>query len=147
MFTLKPRLSEKSYAASQFNNTFVFDVPGDLNKHTIAKEVALQFDVTVTEVRISNRKGKVKRTVRKGGRVSIGRDSDIKKAYVTLAKGSHLPFFEAEEKEAADAVKQEAKDAKKASKGASTAKNTVTAKANTKSGHRSFLGMRKTGDK
>lgn len=142
---LKPRLYEKTYGLSQTTNTFVFDVPSELNKHTIAAEVAKQFDVTVTDVRIVNRKGKAKRTVHKGGRASNGRDSDIKKAYVTLAKGNHLPFFEAEEKQEADAAKAEAKTAKKAAKETPAAKSAP--KAENKASHRGFLRMRKTGDK
>lgn len=113
---LKPRLFEKSYGLSQTTNTFVFDVPAELNKQTIADAVEKQFEVTVASVRIVNRKGKAKRTVRKNGRASKGRDSDIKKAYVTLAKGSHLPFFEAVEEEEAKVAKAEEKAAKKAKK-------------------------------
>jgi hypothetical protein len=44
-----------------------------------------------------------------------GTQSSIKKAYITLQAGSHLPFFEAEEAEANEAVKADEK-AKKADK-------------------------------
>lgn len=145
---LKPRLYEKTYALSQLTNTFVFDVPGELNKHMVAAEVEKQFEVKVAAVRIANRKGKAKRTIRKGGRVSQGRTSDIKKAYVTLTKGSHLPFFEAEEKQEAEAAKAEVKAAKKAARETPGTKNAkATAKAENKASHRGFLRMRKTGDK
>ena len=112
---LKPRLFEKAYGLSQTTNTFVFDVPTDLNKNSVAEAVEKQFEVSVLKVRIVNRKGKAKRTVRKNGRASAGRDNHIKKAYVTLAPGSHLPFFEAEETEAAEIAKADVK-AKKADK-------------------------------
>ncbi len=92
---LKPRLSEKSYGLSLTGNTYVFEVPSDANKHTVARGVAAQFEVTVTEVNIVNAKGKPKRTVRKGGRPTTGKRSDIKKAYVTLKQGDTLPFFDA----------------------------------------------------
>lgn len=145
---LKPRLSEKSYATSQATNTFVFDVPGELNKQTVAEAVEKQFEVKVSSVRITNRKGKVKRTIRKNGRAAAGRDNDIKKAYVTLAKGSHLPFFEAEEKEAVEEAKAEEKAAKKATKEKKEVTDTKqTAKAENKSSHRSFLHMRKSGER
>jgi large subunit ribosomal protein L23 len=101
---LKPRMSEKAYGVSQARNTFVFDVDGDANKHTVARAVAEQYAVTVQTVRIINVKGKVKRTVRKGGRPTMGRQSDTKKAYVTLKAGDTLPIFAAmEEAEAKEA--------------------------------------------
>lgn len=117
---LKPRLSEKSYGLSQKHNTYVIDVSGDVNKHSVARAVAAQFDVVVTKVNIANIDGKAARVVSKGGRrVSKGHRSDVKKAYVTLAEGSKLPFFDAAEeadaKEAKQAEKAEAK-AKKADK-------------------------------
>lgn len=115
MYVLKPRLSEKAYGTSAATNTFVIDVPKDLNKHEIADEIAKQFDVTVSRVRTVNRKGKAKRIMNTTGKRSSNRkgsQSDIKKAYVTLAVGSHLPFFEAAE---AEAVKAE-ESAKKAAK-------------------------------
>ena len=121
MHLLKPRLSEKAYGTAQATNTFVIDVPSELNKHEVAAAVEKQFEVKVKTVRTVNRKGKAKRVMNTTGRRSsnrLGSQSDIKKAYITLAAGSHLPFFEAEEKEAAEAVKAEEK-AKKSDKKAS----------------------------
>ena len=114
---LKPRLSEKAFAQSQAKNTYVFVVPGDATKHTVARAVAAQFEVTVIDVNITNVKGKAKRTISKGGRrVANGSQSDIKKAYVTLKDGDKLPIFAAEEEAAAEAAKAEEKAAKKAAK-------------------------------
>ncbi len=116
---LKPRVSEKAYGLSQVKNTYVFDVDGSANKHTVARAVSEQYKVTVTEVNIVNVRGKVKRTVRKGGRPSLGRQSDVKKAYVTLKAGDSLPIFAAiEEAEAKDAkaAEQLQKAVKKADK-------------------------------
>jgi large subunit ribosomal protein L23 len=124
---LKPRMSEKAYGISQLRNTYVFDVDGDTNKHAVARAVAEQYSVTVTAVRVVNVKGKTKRTVRKGGRPTMGRQSDVKKAYVTLKSGDTLPIFAAiEEAEAKDAkvaekvekaaAKAEAKEAKEEAK-------------------------------
>ena len=118
MHVLKPRLSEKAYATAQATNTFVIDVPKDLNKHEVATAVEKQFDVKVARVRTVNRKGKVKRIINTTGKRSSNRhgsQSAIKKAYVTLQTGSHLPFFEAEEKQAVEAAKV-AEKAKKTSK-------------------------------
>ena len=103
---LKPRLSEKTYGMSLVANTYTFEVPGDANKHTVANAVAAQFDVTVVNVNIVNVKGKTKRTVRKGGRPTMGKRSDVKKAYVTLKEGESLPIFESV---AGDAEKKETK--------------------------------------
>jgi large subunit ribosomal protein L23 len=95
--TLKPRLSEKAFAQSQ-GNTYVFVVPGDANKHSVARAVEAQFDVKVADVNVLVLKGKSKRTISKGGRrVAKGMTSDIKKAYVTLVEGNSLPIFAAEE--------------------------------------------------
>ena len=116
---LKPRLSEKTYALSQVRNVYTFEVPGDVNKHSVARAVAAQFDVTVTDVKILNVKGKQKRTVRKGGRPTMGQRSGIKKAYVTLKPGDKLPIFASEEEAEAKTEKIEkavAKAAKKADK-------------------------------
>ncbi len=125
--TLRPRLSEKAFATSQ-TGTYVFLVPNDTNKHSIARAVEAQFEVQVTNVRVLNLKGKSKRTITKGGRrVLSGSQSDVKKAYVTLAEGQSMPIFAAaEEAEAKQdklqgqidkaATKQAEKDAKKAAK-------------------------------
>lgn len=110
---LRPRLSEKTFALANEKTVYVFDVPGDANKNTVAAAVAAQFGVTVLEVNILNVKGKSKRTIRKGGRAVAGQQSDRKKAYVTLKKGESLPFFEVEED---DKKSKKDKKAEKAAK-------------------------------
>ena len=113
---LKPRLSEKTYGLSR-GNVYVFDVAGDVNKHSVARAVTAQFDVEVVKVNIANIDGKAARVISKGGRrVSKGHRNDVKKAYVTLAKGSSLPFFDAAEEADAEEAKAAAKDAKKTTK-------------------------------
>jgi large subunit ribosomal protein L23 len=121
MHLLKPRLSEKAYSAAQANNTFVIDVPAELNKHEIAATVEKQFEVKVKTVRTVSRKGKAKRVMNTTGKRYSNRQgsqSDIKKAYITLQAGSHLPFFEAEEAEAKQVAKAEEKATKKDAKAA-----------------------------
>lgn len=97
---LKPRVSEKAYELSQAHQTYVFDVPKEANKQTIAQAVTAQFGVAVQTVNIVNLKGKAKRTVRKGGRPIAGRQKGTKKAYVLLAEGESLPIYAAQEEDA-----------------------------------------------
>ena len=106
---LKPRISEKAYGLTQSGNTYVFEVPTDANKLTVAEAVAAQYGVTVTDVNVTNVKGKTKRTVRKGGRPTMGRRSDIKKAYVKLKDGDSIAVFANEEPEAGDPARRETK--------------------------------------
>ena len=103
---LKPRLSEQTYALAQKERVYVFDVPKDANKHTVARAVSAQFDVKVEAVNVTTVKGKAKRTISLTGKrrgLTDGTRSDVKKAYVKLVKGASLPVFaaveEAQEKE------------------------------------------------
>lgn len=111
---LRPRMSEKAYNQSQNNNVYVFMVPKGASKPAIAGAVKAQFQVEVTEVNTVVVKGKAKRTVRKGGRPIAGRQSDFKKAYVTLKEGNSIPLFATaedtkEDKPAKAAAKKEKK--------------------------------------
>ena len=99
---LKPRLTEQTYALAQHDRLYVFDIPKDVNKQTLAKAVAAQFEVTVTSVNMTNIKGKAKRTISINGRRrsnASGTRDDTKKAYVKLAEGFSLPVFAAVEDE------------------------------------------------
>jgi large subunit ribosomal protein L23 len=115
---LKPRVSEKAYGLSQLRNTYVFDVERSANKHTIARAVEAQYNVTVTEVNTINAKGTSKRSVRKGGRAVMGHTSDVKKAYVTLKAGDSMPIFAAIEEASAKEEKTNEQFAKAAEKAA-----------------------------
>jgi large subunit ribosomal protein L23 len=116
-----PKMSEKAYAQSQAR-TYVFTVPVDANKHTVARAVAAQFDVKVEAVNLLVQKGKAKRTItQKGRRVFQGRTNRVKKAYVTVAEGQHLPIFDAMEAEEAKADETQAKLDKAAAKQAEKA--------------------------
>lgn len=128
--TLRPRLSEKTYALSD-NRVYVVEVPADANKHAVARAVEAQFEVKVVKVNIANVKGKAKRIISISGKRmknANGRRSDTKKAYVTLAEGHSLPFFAAVEEEEKQeqatqekidkaVAKQAAKEAKPARRG------------------------------
>lgn len=117
-FILKPRVSEKAYGLSQAPGikTYIFEVPTDANKHDVARAVSTQYEVTVTDVRTTTVKGKVKQSYRKSRRPVTGVRSDIKKAYVTLKDGDTLPLFVDEAAEDAKAKAAEEKAAKKAEK-------------------------------
>lgn len=103
---LKPRISEKAYGLSKEKRVYVFDVPLEVNRLSVAEAVSTQFKVNVAGVNVAVIKGKKKRTYRKSGRSVTGQRSNVKKAYVTLKDGDSIPIF-AQEKEA------EAKQAKK----------------------------------
>ena len=109
---IRPRISEKAYAQSQ-NGTYVCIVPSTVNKLQVAQAVTEQFDVHVVSVNIVNQKGKAVRFYRSAaGKFENGNRSDMKKAYVRLAKGEQIPIFAAAEEE----VKEAPKETKKASK-------------------------------
>lgn len=116
---LVPRMSEKAYGLSKARQTYVFVVPQDANKLTIAEAVEAQFKVTVETVNIAVQKGKAKRSYRRGGRPLIGKDNDAKKAYVRLKEGDTIPVFAAideQEEKAEKAAAKADKAAKKAEK-------------------------------
>jgi large subunit ribosomal protein L23 len=88
---ISPVVSEKSTRAADQSKQMVFKVLPDASKPEIRKAVEKMFDVTVTQVQVSNVKGKIKRFGQ-----TLGRRSDWKKAYVTLAEGSDIDFVGAE---------------------------------------------------
>lgn len=118
--TLKPRMSEKTYASSLATNTFVFVVPKSSNKIEVGEAVAAQFGVTVTSVRTIVVKGKKARSIRLGKyrKNVMGQRADYKKAFVTLKEGDSIPVFAAVQ----EAEEAEAKAAEKADKKAAKAK-------------------------
>ncbi len=100
--TLKPRMSEKSYALSA-TGVYVFDVPMSTNKIEVARAIEAQFNVTVSSVKVMVIKGKEARSIRLGARVRTnhsGKRSDFKKAYVTLKEGDSIPVFAALDEQA-----------------------------------------------
>jgi large subunit ribosomal protein L23 len=83
-----PVVAEKATRVAENNNQVVLKVLPSANKLEIKHAVETLFDVKVSAVTTTNVKGKVKRT----GKV-LGKRSDWKKAYVTLAEGSDLNFL------------------------------------------------------
>ena len=79
-----PVVTEKSTLASE-HGQIVFDVAIDATKSDIKAAVEGLFSVKVKAVNTLVRKGKVKRF-----RGTIGRQSDVKKAIVTLKDGDSI---------------------------------------------------------
>lgn len=85
-----PLITEKGTFVSEHGNQVVFKVDRRANKVEIRRAVEAIFKVKVEEVRTVNVLGKVRRVKK-----SVGRRPDWKKAYVTLAEGQRIDFFEA----------------------------------------------------
>lgn len=84
-----PLVTEKGTLVGELSNQVVFRVHPKANKVEIRQAVEQMFQVKVEAVRTSRQLGKVRRVGR-----SSGRRADWKKAYVTLAEGSRIDFFE-----------------------------------------------------
>ena len=82
---LAPVVSEKSNLLAEKRNQMTFKVLRDATKPEIKAAVELLFGVEVASVTTVTTKGKVKRFGR-----TLGRRSDVKKAYVNLAAGQEL---------------------------------------------------------
>lgn len=90
---LNPRMSEKTYALSESLNTYVFNVPKEANRFSVADAVTSQYGVKVIKVRIANIPGKSKKSYKKRGRALPIHRNGISKAFVTLAEGDKLSIF------------------------------------------------------
>jgi large subunit ribosomal protein L23 len=86
-----PIVSEKSTRLADENRQFAFKVMPDASKPEVRKAVELMFDVKVKAVQMANVRGKAKRFGQK-----MGKRSDWKKAYVTLAEGHDINFMGAD---------------------------------------------------
>ena len=87
---LKPLVSEKANMAKETANQVAFFVHPDANKVEIKRAVETAFSVKVTAVNVVRQRPlRRSRFGRKAGRVA-----GCKKAYVTLAEGHKIEFFE-----------------------------------------------------
>ncbi len=84
-----PLITEKGTLVNQEGNQVVFRVRREANKAEIRHAVETLFKVKVDKVRTMNYLGKLRRVGR-----SVGRRTAWKKAYVTLAAGQRIDFFE-----------------------------------------------------
>jgi large subunit ribosomal protein L23 len=84
-----PLITEKGTLINERSNQVIFRVRCEANKDDIRRAIESLFKVKVEKVRTVNLLGKWRRVGR-----GIGRRSDWKKAYVTLAEGQTIDFFE-----------------------------------------------------
>jgi large subunit ribosomal protein L23 len=84
-----PLITEKGTLVNEEGNQVVFRVRREANKSEIRRAVETLFKVKVTKVRTTNFLGKPRRVGR-----NLGRKPAWKKAYVTLAEGQRIDFFE-----------------------------------------------------
>ncbi|MEW6163995.1 MAG: 50S ribosomal protein L23 [Pseudomonadota bacterium] len=84
-----PQVSEKATMLAEQGNQVVFIVSPDATKPEIKAAVEMLFKVTVASVQVANAKGKAKRFGR-----TMGRRSDVRKAFVRLATGQEINFAE-----------------------------------------------------
>ena len=106
-----PRATEKAYGQSK-SNVYVFDAPVSANKQQITTAVEDQFKVKVVNIKTLVQTGKAIRASRgKRARPGVTNRKDMKKAYVTLAKGDSIKVFDepAEVKESEKTTKKEKK--------------------------------------
>jgi len=85
---LGPHVTEKAAVIGESSNQYVFQVTTEATKPEIKKAVETLFEVEVDAVRVTNVKGKVKRS---GPR--LGRRKDWKKAYVRVKEGQTIDFM------------------------------------------------------
>jgi large subunit ribosomal protein L23 len=86
---LAPQISEKATYIADKNEQVIFIVASDATKPEIKAAVELLFKVQVESVQVANIKGKSKRFGR-----SMGRRSDVRKAFVCLKPGQEINFAE-----------------------------------------------------
>ena len=94
---IKPVITEQSTRQVEERNVYTFLVARKANKHEIGRAVEKLWDVNVKQVRTVNYRGKLRRSLM--GKMSrssdIGRRPSFKKAFVKLASGDHIEFYEA----------------------------------------------------
>lgn len=86
---LAPQISEKATYVADKNEQVIFIVAPDATKPEIKAAVEMLFKVQVESVQVANLKGKTKRHGR-----SMGRRSDVRKAFVSLKPGQEINFVE-----------------------------------------------------
>ncbi|MDR2001005.1 MAG: 50S ribosomal protein L23 [Zoogloeaceae bacterium] len=86
---LAPQVSEKATYLADKNEQVIFIVAPDATKPEIKAAVEMLFKVEVKSVQVANIKGKAKRFGR-----TMGRRSDVRKAFVCLKAGQEINFVE-----------------------------------------------------
>ena len=85
----RPLVTEKSSILRDDDNQVVFEVARGANKIEIRRAIETLFNVRVLDVRTMVVRGKLKRVGR-----NVGRQTNWKKAIVTLAEGDSIDVFE-----------------------------------------------------
>jgi len=84
-----PLITEKATLVNEAGNQVIFRVRPEADKGMIKRAIETLFKVKVEKVRTIQYLGKQRRVGK-----SVGRRSAWKKAYVTLAEGNRIDFFE-----------------------------------------------------
>lgn len=121
MATLKPHMSEKSYALAG-TGKYVFLIDKRSNKVTVKAEVEKLFKVTVTAVNIISIPGKLKRS-----KAGVSRRKDVRKAVVSLKSPDRIDLFDAEEPKE---TKKDKKTATPVDRGSTSSTESQSAKDN-----------------
>lgn len=111
LINIYPRATEKAYGQAK-NNVYIFDAPVNANKQQIIAAVESQFNVKAVSIKTLIQSGKAVRASKgKRSQPGIALRKDLKKAYVTLAKGDSIKVFDeaVAEPEAKTAAKKEKK--------------------------------------
>ncbi len=86
-----PHVSEKTARLQADSNQYVFEVARDADKQEIRQAIEGLFDVSVSDVRVVNVKGKSK-----SFRMRPGRQKSWKKAYVRVQAGQSIEQLNAD---------------------------------------------------
>ena len=89
---IRPLITEKANRESEKLNCYTFAVSPDANKFEIKDLVEKLYNVRVTSVNTANYAGKRKRRWTKSG-LQKGRKPAFKKAYVTVAEGQTIDYY------------------------------------------------------
>lgn len=87
---IAPLITEKGTRLREAHNQYVFEVAADATKVAVRQAVEQQFKVTVKDVRMLRRPGKLRRV-----RLHYGMTAAKKKAVVTLQAGQTIANYEA----------------------------------------------------
>ena len=89
----KPVITERATELKEAHNRYVFRVSTRANKRQIKQAIEEMFSVTVKDVRTAVYRGKPKTVMNRSGRF-MGKGSNWKKAFVTLAEGDTIDIFD-----------------------------------------------------
>ena len=89
---IRPIITEKANSESEKLNCYTFAVSPDANKFQIKDIVEKLYNVRVTSVNTANYAGKRKQRWTKSGLLR-GKKPAFKKAYVTVAEGQSIDYY------------------------------------------------------